>query len=40
MYAIIGYSVLLIISIVCAVAPLVAIMGDLDAINAPEGEDE
>lgn len=40
MYAIIGYSVLLIISIVCVVAPLVAIMGDLDAINAKDGEDE
>lgn len=40
MYAIIGYAVLLIISIFCVLAPLVAIMGDLDSINARDGEDE
>jgi hypothetical protein len=40
MYAIIGYGVLLTISIVCVVAPMLAIMCDLDAINAKDGEDE
>jgi len=40
MYAIVGYAVLLVISIVCVLAPLVAIMGDLDAINAKEVDDE
>ena len=40
MYAIIGYSVLLIISIVCVITPLLAIMCDLDSINARDGEDE
>jgi hypothetical protein len=40
MYAIVGYSVLLIISIVCVITPLLAIMCDLDAINAKDGDDE
>ena len=40
MYAIIGYAVLLIISIVCVITPLLAIMCDLDAINAKEADDE
>ena len=40
MYAIIGYAVLLIISIVCVITPMLAIMCDLDAINAGEREDE
>jgi len=40
MYAIVGYSVLLIISIVCVITPLLAIMCDLDSINAQEGDDE
>ena len=40
MYAIIGYAVLLIISIVCVITPMLAIMCDLDAINTRDGEDE
>jgi hypothetical protein len=40
MYAIIGYAVLLVISIVCVITPLLAIICDLDSINETAGEDE
>lgn len=40
MYAIIGYAALLTISIVCVITPMLAILCDLDAISAREGENE